>query len=122
MLLTMIQTISEEHSQSIGRRIQYFRTQQGLRQEQLAKMVGPTPNFLSAIERGVKYPSLDSLIKITAVLKVPADAVLRTDLPCDKIMQTYETAEKILKLPESLQTCIFELFDALMHAADRKNL
>lgn len=118
----MIQTISEEHSQSIGRRIQYFRTQQGLRQEQLAKAVGLTPNFLSAIERGVKYPSLDSLIKITAVLKVPADAVLRTDLPCDQIMQAYETAEKILKLPESLQTCIFELFDALMHAADRKNL
>ena len=91
-----------------------------MRQEQLAKAVGLTPNFLSAIERGVKFPSIDSLIRIMTVLNVPADAVFRTDVSSDKIIQVYELAEQILTLPDSLQRQILAQINAITHDADRE--
>ena len=113
---------TEKYDNKIGSRIQLLRIQRGMRQEQLAKAVCLTPNFLSAIERGVKFPSIDSLIKIMTILNVPADAVFRSDISCDKIIQIYELTEQILTLPESLQPQIFSRIHAITHDADRENL
>jgi len=54
----------------LGKRIRYVRKKNDLSQEQFAELIGIDPNSVSRIERGVHYPSLDTLEKISAVLKL----------------------------------------------------
>lgn len=61
---------------SIGRRIQNARRNARITQEELAAIIGCTPQHLSAIERGTKTPRLDTFITIANTLHVSADALL----------------------------------------------
>ena len=54
----------------LGSRIRHVRKKNGLSQERFAELIGIDPNSVSRIECGVHYPSLDTLEKITTVLKV----------------------------------------------------
>ena len=54
----------------LGIRVRHMRKKNGLSQEAFAELIGIDPNSVSRIECGVHYPSLDTLEKITIVLKV----------------------------------------------------
>lgn len=54
----------------LGKRIRQMRKRSGLSQEKFAELIGIDPNSVSRIECGVHYPSLDTLEKITMILKV----------------------------------------------------
>lgn len=56
--------------QAVGAQIQMLRKQHGISQEELAARVGIDAKSLSRIERGVHYPSLDTLEKIQIELNV----------------------------------------------------
>ena len=60
-----------------GQRLREQRQTQGLTMEQLAEKANLSPNFIGAIERGLKEPSLSTLISILNALDVPADVLLR---------------------------------------------
>lgn len=55
----------------IGARIKELRKQAALTQEQLAEKVELDARHLSRLEGGQHFPSLDSLERISKVLKVP---------------------------------------------------
>jgi transcriptional regulator with XRE-family HTH domain len=55
----------------LGGRIRELRKAQGLTQEQLADSLGIEQKHVSLIELGKSYPSLDRLMRIAEVLKVP---------------------------------------------------
>lgn len=57
--------------EKIGRRIKDLRKIAGLTQEELADLVGIDPHHLSRLERGVHYPSIDTLELISQHLSVP---------------------------------------------------
>lgn len=61
---------------SIGRNIRKFRQAQKLRQEDLAEKAGLSVNYIGALERGEKYPSLETFIVIANVLNVTSDMLL----------------------------------------------
>lgn len=65
---------------SLGRQIAKFRKIRGLKQEELAEMVSLSTSYISAIERGVKNPTLENFIAIANVLKVSSDELLREEL------------------------------------------
>ncbi len=65
---------------SLGRQIAKFRKNRGLKQEELAEMVSLSTSYISAIERGVKNPTLENFISIANVLKVSSDELLREEL------------------------------------------
>ena len=48
--------------ESIGRNIRKFRLMRNLRQEDLAEMAGLSINYVGALERGEKIPSLETFI------------------------------------------------------------
>lgn len=48
--------------ESIGRNICKFRLMRNLRQEDLAEMAGLSINYVGALERGEKIPSLETFI------------------------------------------------------------
>ena len=65
---------------SLGLQIAKFRKNRGLKQEELAEMVSLSTSYISAIERGVKNPTLENFIAIANVLKVSSDELLREEL------------------------------------------
>lgn len=54
----------------LGKRIRHFRKKNDLSQEKFAELIGIDPNSVSRIECGVHFPSLDTLERISTVLKV----------------------------------------------------
>ncbi len=56
---------------SVGRNIKLFRINAGLKQKDLARLVGVNIQHLSAIENDKKEPSLSLLKKIAKELSVP---------------------------------------------------
>lgn len=68
----------EKISYMIGIRIRDYRNERKMSQETLALASGLHPAYLGRIERGEKCPSIDTLYKISAGLKVPLSEL--TDL------------------------------------------
>ncbi len=61
----------------IGKRIQKYRTQHNLTQEQVAERIGISQKHLSRIEKGYHNPRFDMIIKIAEALNIPTDALAR---------------------------------------------
>ena len=57
---------------AFGRILQEVRKQRGLSQEKLAFESGYHPTYISQLERGVKGPSLRTVLNLAAVLDVTA--------------------------------------------------
>ena len=64
----------------IGLRIKRYRMDRGLSQDELAEAIAVTSGYLSKLETGKKYPSLDILISIANTLEVTADDLLSDNL------------------------------------------
>ena len=56
--------------ESIGRNIRRYRLKKKLRQEDLAELAGLSINYVGAVERGEKIPSLETLIVLIIALEV----------------------------------------------------
>ena len=76
-------------TKAVGERIQIAREERCMTQRGLAEAVGCTPQHISAIERGVKMPTLETFVAIAAALQVSADVLLQDILP-----DWWETWEK----------------------------
>ena len=77
--------------ESIGKNIRRFRKERGYRQEDLAEMVGLSVNYMGAIERGEKLPSLETFITIVNCLSISADFIL-----ADVLAEGYRVKESLL--------------------------
>ncbi len=64
------------NNKDLGNRIRKVRKEKYLTQFALAEEVGVSPNFLGDVERGVKSPSLETIICIANVLNVSLDYLL----------------------------------------------
>lgn len=102
----------------VGKRIKEYRIKAGLTQEELAERVGISPNYLSAIERGVKLVRLDKLVHIINQINCTADDIL-----IDVLKKSYEKKTSVLldtisTLPEQEQKRIYEVLNALITTAN----
>ena len=68
-------------TKAMGERIQIAREERCMTQAGLAKAVGCTPQHISAIERGVKTPTLETFVAIATALSVSADVLLQDVMP-----------------------------------------
>lgn len=66
--------------QSIGSRVKYHRLQKKISQEELADLAQISRVHISYLERGERFPSLDSFINIANALNVSADELLADNL------------------------------------------
>ena len=62
---------------AIGARIKAARERAGLTQEDLAAELEMSPTHISVLERGVKAPKLETLVKIANALHVSTDTLLQ---------------------------------------------
>lgn len=65
------------NTRAIGSRIKAAREHSGMTQEELAEILDFSPVHVSAIERGVKSPRLETFVKIANTLAVSPDTLLQ---------------------------------------------
>lgn len=71
----------EKFLQDVGARVKEARLRKRLSQAQLADLLGLTPPYISNIETGKQNMSITALAKISDVLGVSADWLLRNNTP-----------------------------------------
>ncbi len=106
--------------QEIGRRIKEIRKQKKIPQEKLAEMIGISPNYMCALERGAYNIKLDLLVLIIDCLDITADDLFRDVIKNGYVNRTSRLADEIESLPTDEQQRIFEVLDALLRTARRK--
>lgn len=99
---------------SIGRNIRKFRQAQKLRQEDLAEKAGLSVNYIGALERGEKYPSLETFIVIANVLNVTSDMLLADLLTTGYQIKNTFLDEKINSLSPHDRERIYAVIDTLL--------
>lgn len=103
----------------IGKRIQKYRVEAGMTQEKLAEMVEISCNYLSAIEREVKVPKLDTLIRIINVLHLSADDILQDVVDGSMKTRCTQLEMRMQKLPQKERERILRVVDVLIEEAEK---
>ena len=105
--------------QGIGKRIQKIREAAGLKQELLAEMVDLSCNYLSAIERDVKTPRLDTFVRIINALNVSADEILMDVLEVGTKTRCTQLEEKMKHLPAKERNKILRVLEVMIEEAGK---
>lgn len=100
--------------ESIGKNIRKYRQQKKLRQEDLAEKTGLSTNYIGAVERGEKIPSLETLIEIINVLEISADLVLADVVSTGYMVRTSLLSEKLETVSDADRQRIFAVIDTLL--------
>ena len=64
------QRTKEDLAKLVGSNIKRLRQSKGLSQEELAEMLFLSKNYISLLETGAKFPSAETLVKLSAALDV----------------------------------------------------
>lgn len=96
---------------AMGARIKEARLNRKLTQDQLATEVNRGATYISDIERGAKFPSLNLFIKIVDALNASADYILRGEIAAGKSYVYDEITTKLEKLTPKQRLAIVDLID-----------
>ena len=83
-------------------------------------MIGISPNYMSALERGAYNIKLELLVQIIDCLDITADDLFRDVIKNGYVNRTSRLSDEIATLPAEEQQRIFEVLDALLRTARRK--
>lgn len=88
---------------AIGHRIKTAREQAHITQNELAKRVGVSTHYVSAMERGIKTPKLETFVAMAQVLGVSADWLLESELGSTVNILVSDVSAAMSKLPKDTQ-------------------
>lgn len=97
----------------IGKRIKAAREAAGMTQEELAEVLDMSTTHISVLERGVKPPKLETLIRIANVLEVSADTLLQDVVTNSAVGVANDVVKSISDMPEKERTRIINAIKAL---------
>ncbi len=63
-------------SPDVGVAIRHFRYEAGLSQDGLADRMDVSPSYISMLESGKRYPSIETLIRLAVALDIPPGTLL----------------------------------------------
>lgn len=101
-------------TEAVGKQIKKFRAERGYSQKEFATKSNITPNYLSAVERGVKVPSLNTFIRIAKALCVSADDLLEDALSANSILEHTRVANILESLPEKETKKILNVVEVML--------
>ena len=104
--------------QKVGKRIQYHRDKNKISQEEMSALVGISVAAVSSIERGLNFPSVESLIKIANILDVSMDCLF-----VDVVNRSFETkacqlSDRLEKLPPPDRQRALVIMETLIDSID----
>ena len=94
--------------QTIGLRIKQARETADITQEALAREIGCTVQHISAIERGIKTPRMETFIAIANAIGASADLLLQDVLENKPDTLACECAAVMAPLPREIQIRIIK--------------
>lgn len=97
---------------AIGQKIKTAREQAHITQNDLANELGLSTHYVSAIERGVKTPKLETFTAIAKVLGVSADWLLESELGTSVNILVSDVSAAMSKLPKDTQERILRAIRA----------
>ena len=100
--------------ESIGKNIRKFRVANHLRLEDLAEKVGLSVNYVGALERGEKLPSLETFINIANCLQVTSNELLADELTTGYQIKDCLLTEKLNGLAVEDRERIYDVIDPLL--------
>ena len=86
------------HKEEIGKRLKQCRKEKHLTQEQLSEMLGISQKHYSEAERGLTGLSVKQLIKISNILSISLDYLLKGSAPSDPLTASYHEFYEISRL------------------------
>ena len=99
---------------AVGARIKAARKAKRMTQEQLAAVVDLSTPHMSALERGIKQPSLETLVIIANELEVSADQLLQDVVDRSALSASNELAELLSRQPPETQRKILHAVRVLV--------
>lgn len=100
--------------ESIGKNIRKYRLMKKLRQEDLAEKAELSINYVGAIERGEKIPSLETFLVIINALGVSADMILADVIDNGYLVKDSLLAEKLEKFSAEDRAKIYDVIDTML--------
>lgn len=100
--------------ETIGANIRKVRRQKKLRQEDLAEKADLTPNYIGAIERGEKIPSVEALVSIMNALETSANVVFQDVVEADYEAKTSLLSDKINRLSKENRENIYAVIETMI--------
>lgn len=97
---------------AIGQRIKAAREHAHITQSELARSTGLSTHYVSAIERGIKTPKLETFVEIAKVLGVSADWLLESELGSTVNILVSDVSAAMSKLPKDTQVRILRAIRA----------
>lgn len=104
---------------TLGRRIQLHREKRGMKQEELAEKTDLSTNYISALERNAKKPSLDAFIRIANALQVSSDDLLRDSLDVQYDIRSSDLGKRISMLKPREKERILDVVAVMIEHAQR---
>ncbi len=104
--------------QALGQRLRDARKKKGYTQQMLADKADIGAVYLGEIERGVKFPSINSFIKIIEALEISADYILRDELTSGKAYVYDEITERLKDLTPKERKTAVDILDAYLKNLD----
>lgn len=100
--------------ETIGANIRKVRRQKKLRQEDLAEKADLMPNYIGAIERGEKIPSVEALVSIMNALETSANVVFQDVVEADYEAKTSLLSDKINRLSKENRENIYAVIETMI--------
>lgn len=95
------------HAENLGPTVAKLREQAHMTQKELAEKVGISNVFLSKLERGEKFPKVETLCSLAEALNVSCDALLYDETPDAHLTTVNQLlAGKSLKYVTSIEDLI----------------
>jgi transcriptional regulator with XRE-family HTH domain len=104
----------ENATELLGARIRELRKARGLTQDQLAEILGVEQKYVSLMEHGKSYPSLDRLMRIAETLKVPLPSLFEFNHLTGEVERVAQLEEMLRELGEKDQQKIFKIVKVFM--------
>lgn len=74
----MVQSKAVTPEQAFGEALRQVREKCKISQEELARLAGLDRTYVSSLERGLKSPTMRTLLRFAAVLNVPPSTIVRS--------------------------------------------
>lgn len=99
---------------AVGQRIKQAREAKQLTQEQLAEKVNISASHMSAVERGVKQPKLETFVGIANELGVDSNSLLADVLSVSTEIVSSQLSVRLSALPVIKQKKTLRVLDTLI--------
>ena len=107
-------------TKKIGKRLQEQRKKKGYTQEQFSEMIGVSPNYLSAVERGVNQLNYEALVHAMNLLDCSADDIFKDVVTRGLAVRACELNDRLKALDPIEYARILAVLETLIATAKKK--